>query len=178
MRRNSVVFVTILGAASVAVAGSALAQPPGTKRPPAFSSLVNCRAIAQPTERLACFDRAVAAMDAAEARQDLVIVDRQQINRTRRSLFGLSLPNLGIFGDASPEAAAEASIEGKIKRSWLTGDKWNFELEDGARWVQIDSRNLSADPKAGQAIVIRRAALGSYLANVNKQTAIRVKRVG
>lgn len=174
-----VYFISIGAAASVALTGSAPAQKPQTVRPPAFNSLVNCRSIAAAAERLACFDRAVAAIDAAEARKELVIVDREQINKTRRSVFGLALPNLGIFGDSGTAGEPEAKVEGKIKRVWTAPDgKWGFEMDDGARWVQLDSRNFAIDPKPGQSIVIRRAAMGSYLANVNKQTAIRVKRVG
>lgn len=172
-----------LVAASLAVwmvgGGTALAQSAPHARPPAFSSLINCRAILTPSERLACFDRTVASIEAAEARQDLVIVDRDQITKTRRSIFGLALPNLGIFGDGKTGGEPEAKMEGTIKRAWMAADgKWNFEIDDGARWVQVDSRNLAIDAKAGQSIVIRRAAMGSYLANVNKQIAIRVRRVG
>lgn len=147
-------------------------------RPEALSRLVDCRTVADTAERLACYDREVAALDAAEARRELVIVDRQQIRKTRNTLFGLSLPSLSIFGDDSPGEEGVSRIESKIKSfSQNSLGKWTFELLDGARWVQIDSRNLSADPRAGQEIKIRKAAMGSYLANVNGQIAIRVRRV-
>ena len=55
--------------------------------------------------------------------------------------------------------------------------KYTFTLEDGARWVQIDTREMRATPRLGQPIRIRRAMMGSYLANVNDQIAIRVRRV-
>jgi hypothetical protein len=129
-------------------------------------------------ERLACFDREVAAIDAAEARKDLVVVDRQQLNKTRRTLFGLTLPNLSIFGDDNPDQEGVVRLDSKIKAVGQTAlGKWIFELEDGARWAQTDSRDLAISPKAGQEIKIRRAALGSYLANVNGQVAIRVQRI-
>lgn len=162
---------------TAAVSALALPQVAEAQRPAALNRLTDCRAIAAPAERLACFDREVAAIDAAEARKDLIVVDREQVRKTKRSLFGLALPDLGVFGDASSDDSTSA-IEASIKRAWQAPDgKWRFELEDGARWAQIDGRNLTAEPDSGDPIKIRRAALGSYLANVNKQVAIRVRRV-
>lgn len=158
------------------LAAPAFAQSKDLPRPPAFTKLVGCRTVADPAQRLACYDKEVAAVDSAAARQELVIVDQAQVRKARRSLFGLTLPDIPILGERADEA--QQLIESAIKRTWQTADgKWGFELEDGARWVQTDSRNLARDPRAGQPIRIRRAALGSYLANVNKQVGIRVRRV-
>lgn len=164
-------------AASTIFGGTALAQAKSAERSPAFQRLVDCRAISDSAGRLACFDKEVATLDAAESSQNLVVMDRDQIKKTRRSLFGLTLPNLAVFGDDG-QAEENRAIESKIKSAWMNGNgKWNFELVDGARWVQTDSRNLNIEPRGGHDINIRKAALGSYLANVNKQVAIRVQRI-
>jgi len=161
---------------ALVVAPPAFAQGKEVQRPEPFKKLIDCRAITQPAERLACFDREIASVMAAEARNEIVVFDREQVRKTQRSLFGLSIPNFKIFGDDSPDS--EKEIESTIKRVWThTNGKWGFELADGARWVQIDSRELVFDPEPGQPIRIRRAALGSYLANVDKQVAIRVGRI-
>ena len=176
MRCNLIPGLVLIGALTVSTPALAQQQKPA-ERPTAFKKLVDCRRIADAPGRLACFDREVAAIDAAEAGQELVVLDKAQISRARRGLFGLSLPNVGIFGgsDADQETGA---IETTIKRAWQVADgKWGFELADGAQWMQTDSRDLSSDPKPGQEIKIRSAALGSYLANINKQTAIRVRRI-
>lgn len=175
-KRLIVAVAAILGLAS---AGTAFAQDrrnAPAEPPEAFGRVVQCRAIAAAEARLACFDREVAAMEAAQASGQLVAMDRQQVRRTRRSLFGLALPDLNIFGDDSDDEAS--SVETTIRSARQGPDgKWLIQLEDGARWAQIDSRNLAIYPRAGQPIRIRRAAMGSYLANVNNQTAIRVRRV-
>jgi hypothetical protein len=151
------------------------AQTP-KERAPAFKKLVDCRAIADAQQRLACFDREVAAVDAAEASKELVVFDRAQVRRTQRSLFGLSLPDLNIFGDG--DETAQKEINTTIKRAWEdAASKWNFELADGARWRQTDSRELIFEPEPGAQIRIRRATLGTYLANVDKEVAMRVERV-
>ena len=48
-------------------------------------------------------------------------------------------------------------------------------LEDGARWKQTDGRTLY--PKAGDKIRIRRAALGSFIANINQAVGFKVTRL-
>lgn len=176
MRCNLIPGLVLIGA--LTVSSPALAQRPRpAERAPAFKKLVDCRRIAEAPARLACFDREVAAVDTAEAGQELVVLDKAQVRKTRRGLFGLSLPDVGIFGGSAADEET-GTIETTIKRAWQIADgSWRVELADGAQWVQTDSRNLSFDPKAGQKIKIRRAALGSYLANINNEVAIRVRRV-
>lgn len=172
--------VSILAAGCVmalALAGPVAGQPASPK-PAAFQKLVDCRAIADSAQRLACFDREVAGLAAAEARQDVVVIDRARVRTARRSLFGLTVPDLGIFGGNDADEDGVSRIDAKIAGVGRTGEgKWTFRLADGARWAQTDTRTLPGDPKVGQPIAIRKAAMGSFLANVDGQTAIRVKRV-
>jgi hypothetical protein len=49
-------------------------------------------------------------------------------------------------------------------------------LEDGAVWRQIDQEVLGKPPKAGTAVEIRKAAMGSYRMKIGGQPAIRVRR--
>ena len=158
----------------------AFAQAPkvATERPALLRNLAQCRSITGAEPRLACFDRTAAAIDEAERSKDLVVVDREQLRKTRRTLFGLTLPNLSVFGDDSPDQEGIERIDTTIAKVTQNGlGKWLFTLPDGATWEQIDSRNLSIDPRAGQNIKIRKAAMGSYLANVKDQIAIRVRRL-
>lgn len=158
-------------------AAPAFAQAGPGQKPQALIRVLDCRSVQPPEQRLACFDREVAALGVAEASRELIIVDRQQIRRTRRSLFGLALPDLGIFGDASSGEDAFTSLETTIRSaSQSPYGKWNLTMQDGARWVQVDSRNLSRDPRPNDPIQIKRAAFGSYLANIDGQVAIRVRR--
>lgn len=157
----------------------AAAQAPGKARqsPVVVSEVLGCRALADPAARLACFDRSVAALGAAQTTGELVTLDRQEVRKTRTSLFGLTLPNLKILGD-DDNSDDGSQIETKIVRTNPGPDgKWAFELAESGRWVQTDSRQFIVDPAPGQSIRIRRGAIGSYLANVNSQRAIRVKRI-
>lgn len=168
-------FAVALAAMSAAPAA---AQDASGERPEALQRLLACRALDAAEARLACFDREVAAFEAAQAANQLVVMDREQVRRTRRTLFGLVLPDLGIFGDDNRGAeAAVAEIETTIRSAAQNAlGKWIIVLEDGARWIQIDTRNPAREPRGGMPIRIRRAAMGSYLANIDGQVAIRVRR--
>ena len=174
MRLHPILFVVPALAAAPALAQERAAPPPP---PQALTRVFDCRQVQAAEERLACYDRQVEALQAAAASQEVVAYDREQIRRTRRSLFGIALPDLSIFGGGEDEDGV-TQLESTIRalRQDAYG-KYIFTLADGARWAQIDSREMRATPRVGQPIRIRRAMMGSYLANVNNQIAIRVRRV-
>jgi hypothetical protein len=174
MRIRAILTATLL----LAGATAATAKEPPRERPEALSRLLRCRAITVEQERLACFDREAASMDAAVTKDELVVMDRNQIRKTRSSLFGLTLPNLAIFGADKEGGEGVSHIESTVRSASEGQDgNWYITLADGARWQQIDGKTLSSDPKAGNKIVIRKAALGSYMAKVNDRGAFRVRRV-
>ena len=171
--RHFAILVLVLAAPA-----AAQRQPqPAQERPQALTRVLDCRALQSAQERLACYDREVAALQQAEATRELVVLDRQQVRRTRRTLFGLTLPNLGLLGDDNPNEEGASEIQSTLRSAVQNPfGKWILTLEDGARWIQLDSREFSREPRAGHSIRIRRAAMGSYLANIDNQIAIRVRR--
>ena len=169
-------IVAVLIATALAGTASAAKKDAPPPIPPVFNRVVACAAIADPAARLACYDKEVPAMSAAQKSGDLVAMDKQQVRKTRRSLFGLALPDLGIFGDDSD--AAVSSIETKLKSVRYGPDgKYIVELVEGGRWAVLESRTFIVDPAPGQPVKVRRAALGSYLMNINNQIAVRVRRI-
>src|SRR5438309_4280396 len=104
-----------LGAAILTGASAGIAKKPvSQERPDAFEALIKCRAISDEKARLQCFDAASSAMEQAAARHDLVVIDRKQMRETRRTLFGLEIPRLHIFGGGGggdDEAEEVKSIE-------------------------------------------------------------------
>lgn len=167
-------LAVVLGVAASVPAG---AQSAGQGSPAVLTNVLGCRAIGDAAARLACFDRSVAALGEAQTKGEVVTLDRSEVRKTRRSLFGLTLPTLRILGDED-DSEDGTEIETRIVRTAPGADgKWIFVLAEGGRWQQIDTRGFIVDPKAGQTIRIRRAALGSYVANVNNQRAIKVRRL-
>lgn len=146
-------------------------------RPPVFEALMNCRAIADAPERLACFDSKVAAIDRAEKNNEFVLADKESMKEARRGLFGFSMPKLRLFGNDATNTA-EAELVAKISSAYQKGyGTWTIILEDGAKWSQIDTRVLLRSPLKGMEIKIRTASMGSFFANIDGQRAIRMARV-
>lgn len=147
-------------------------------RPTALNALSACRTIADSGDRLACFDRQAAALEEAEKRGDVVVADRAEIRKTKRTLFGLNLPNFSLFSKRA-ESAEEPEIQEidtTLSGSGYANRVWTFVLADGARWRQTDALTLF-QPKAGDKVHIRRAALGSYFLKVGNQRAVRAQRI-
>jgi hypothetical protein len=144
--------------------------------PEAFNNLKACKAIVDRDARLDCYDKAANALEQAVVSKEVLLTDKAQMKEVRRGLFGFSLPKISLFGGDEAEGEA-AEIESIIARAYQLGRNgpWTITLEDGAKWVQLDG-DLFPVPKPGQKIRIRKAALGSYFANVNGQRAVRMKR--
>jgi hypothetical protein len=166
--------------AALAVSAAPLAAAPAPndqERAKELQTLIDCKKIADPTQRLACYDQAAGALDQAEAKGDIVVVNREQARKVRRQAFGFTLPSMSLFSRGEkPEEIATA--EGKIAsaRRLPTG-RWEVKLDDGATWVQIDATEIPLDPRAGQAVKVRKAALGSYMMTVGNQREVKVHRV-
>src|SRR3712207_5723160 len=107
-------LLVALLALPVPAANAAAPRAKAAPAPAVIGQVIACRSIADATQRLACFDRQVANMANAQASGDLVAMDRQQVRRTKRSLFGISLPDLGVFGDDSIEGD-ESQLETTIR---------------------------------------------------------------
>ena len=169
--------LTIAATAVLTLAG---AQPSQTNAPPAaLNSLLQCRSITDGAERLRCFDAAAARFQAATTSGDVLVVDRQQVQRTRRRLFGLPLPDFNLFGDGERAVEQPKSIEGEIAgvSNNPSGGGWVVTLSDGAVWAQTDNSSLVLEPRPGQKVVVNRGALGSFMMRINRQPGIRVRRV-
>ena len=164
------------GLAWLLVAGSALAGPAAPTRAPAIQSILDCRALQDAPQRLACYDKAVAGMSQAESKGDLVTIDRAQRQTVRRQAFGLILPSLAMFDRGERPEEADR-ITASVSQAWKSAaGKWMIRLDDGAVWRQVDDNELFKPPHAGSMAKIRKAALGSYFMNLDGQIAIRVHR--
>jgi hypothetical protein len=161
----------------VAAAGAAKEAQPAPSRPETFEALVKCRAIAEDAARLRCFDQASAALEQAAARRDVVIIDRAQVRQTKRTLFGLELPRLPFFGGGDDKAEDVTQLDGIVASAFQNGNgRWVVRLEDGGTWAQTDDNPIAVWPKAGNKVVIKRAAMGSYMMRINGQPGVRAKR--
>jgi hypothetical protein len=142
--------------------------------PPIYQAVLDCKSIADSAERLACYDLTVESMAAASTKRELVVMERSTIKQAEKGLFGLSLPNIKIFGGNDDDAVTEIeSTISSVRRD--ANDALIITIADGARWRQIDSQPQMA--KVGDKIKIRKAALGSFFANINDRSGFKMSRL-
>ena len=174
---NAAFGATALALAALALpqmglaAASKLATPP-----PVVQQVLDCRKLTDSEQRLACYDKAVDGMAQAQARGDLVTVDRQQRQALHHQAFGFNLPALSFFngGDKSEEIN---EITAKVAAAYMDpSGKCVIRLDDGATWRQIDDTVLEPDPHAGSAVTIKRGMAGGYFLKVDRAPAFRARR--
>lgn len=158
-------MVVCLTASAIAADGSASL----------FEAVTRCRMIADPAERVACYDRSVEALQAAERRKEVAIVDRAQISESKRALFGLSLPRLPVFGRAE-DGTQISQINSTVASAAMDRGNWLLRLVDGSKWRQIDDNELGRRPRAGDKVIVKRAALGSFRMSIAGTPGIKVRR--
>jgi hypothetical protein len=157
----------------VAIATATAARSRDTERTPLLTAVTQCRAVADPAVRLACFDRSVAALDTAETNKAVVVIDQHQVRETRRSLFGVSLPDTGVFGGGKDLPQIETTLASASVDDF---GRWSFVLADKARWTQTDDSIIARRPRANDKVIIKRAALGSFRLSVGGQPGVKAKR--
>jgi hypothetical protein len=165
--------------AALAAAPLMAAPPPEPKtdgRAVELQRLLDCRKLTDNAQRLACFDAAAAAFDQAEAKGDVVVVNREQARKVRRQAFGFTLPSMSLF-ERGEKPEEINTVQAKVAAVRQNGaGKWVIRLEDGATWVQVDTNDITPDPKPGEEVEIRRAALGSYMLVLPHHRSFRAHR--
>ena len=166
--------------AAIAAGQSAAAA----KTAPATSPLVNaieaCRQIADPTQRLACYDKAAPALVDAARSGEVRVVDRGQVRQVRRSLFGYAMPKLPFFSGDDSAGDSPDELETTIKSVRDIGyGKYRIVLTEGdAVWETTETSISLSEPKAGQKISIKRGPMGSFFVRINGQRSVKGRRIG
>ncbi|WP_422633836.1 hypothetical protein [Sphingobium sp.] len=177
---TGILLLPLLAIAPHAQAASQRQQP----RPEIFTDLLKCRGITDDAQRLTCFDRQVGAMESAAQRDEVVVLDKGELNKTRKTLFGFSFPKLPFLGGGEDEDKTQEQEEGfshivatiaSVRN--LGYGKWQIGLEDGAQWATTEAIT-NGSPKPGQSIEIKRAAMGSFMSKIEGGRAVRIKRIG
>ncbi|WP_293875193.1 MULTISPECIES: hypothetical protein [unclassified Sphingomonas] len=153
----------------------AAAQAASTTAPRLIDDLAACRAIAAPDARLACFDRTAGAV--VEARNDkaIVVLDRGEVQKAKKSLFGFSLPSIKLFGDGKDDAQLKQLVGTMQASTSLPGGLIRFTLEDGGQWETTEQVMMA--PHRGDVVTIKAGSLGSYIATAPGRRSAKVRRV-
>lgn len=165
----------LLAAALTFASGAVAARKQVAQGSPRIDALVKCRQIADPVQRLACYDNNVAPLETAIAKKDILIVDRSRAEAANRSLFGFGTSGFGQFlglGDLD-------HIESTVVSSGFNQDGGvTVTLADGSRWSQQDDKPMWGEIKKGAKVKIVRGTLGSYIVRIQGQVGFKAIRIG
>jgi len=192
-------FSTTLIAASFmtfgAVARAQSGQTPANAAVSPLEPIYACADKTNPTERLACFDAAVATIRAKEAKSEIVTFDKQRVEKVRREAFGFSLPSLPKLGfpafgggqkaDSKDQSVAAVAVEADIEEQSFTvvstresAGRVVITLENGQVWRLTEAGELNAAKRPPYKVNIRAAAMGSFILTVEgRNKGYRVRRV-
>lgn len=146
--------------------------------PPVVSEVVKCRTETDDARRLACYDKATGALASATDKGDIAVVSREDVRKTRRSLFGFTLPKLPFFSDDdSVKEELPDEIETTVKSAQRNRDgNYTVTVADNAVWRTTEP--LRKNPQPGEKVKIKKASMGSYFFSVGGLRGVRAMRVG
>jgi len=164
------------GMCAALLAGQAAAQTKPEARSAVLQRLLDCRKVEGDAPRLACYDAAAGVMDQAEAKGDIVVVDREQARAVRRQGFGFNLPSLSLFERGEkPDEIDRLSL--KVTGVGRDGNgRWVITVEGGQVWRQVDTGDFTVTPREGMTANIRKASLGSYIMSIGGKAGVRMHR--
>ena len=173
--RNGWLFAGALG--TVLGAGAQAKPMPPSAPPAAVQSLLACRAIADPAQRLGCYDKQAQSFAEAVGKREVVVIDKARANEARRSLFGFSVPNFSaLLGGGGDEMSQIAStVEGAAENA---DGGWTIKLADGSTWTQTDGTPVALPPRRGDKVIVKRGTLGAYFVKLGSQPGFKAKRIG
>jgi len=138
--------------------------------------LAACRKLTDAAERLACFDAASNALLDAQAKQNVIVLDRETVKKKKKEDFGLAAGETNLFRDKSKELDVKL-VTGRIAMVKNSGiGRYLIVLEDGAVWRTQDTIPVG-EPEQGDSIRIAKGALGSYRAKIGNRFLVNVERV-
>ncbi|MHA7819240.1 MAG: hypothetical protein ACX930_06305 [Erythrobacter sp.] len=176
-------LVAGLGAGLIAVSAAPLLAQDEPRNPledvsdDYLDGLKACQQITQDAQRLACFDQAVGRIVTAEEAGDVQVVDREDVRQTRRSLFGFSLPNLGIFGGGDDEEEEELFTTTIESVRYSSRGQVRFTTAEGAVWEMSNVPRRMRQIRVGDSVEFKQASLGYYFVRIEGQTGVKGRRV-
>lgn len=147
-----------------------------TTADPLVDAVARCLTIAQADARLACLDPAARTLVGGVERREIAVVRREEVQRVRRSLFGI---------DGAPASEPSGAIAERLETLDTTvvtavrggNDQWTVRLAEGGRWQTTEAWLVGREPKPGVAASIRRGSLGAYVLKIGNERAVRVRRI-
>lgn len=184
MTRRIGLLATVAALAVLAAPQAGIAKDEGKDSktlPRSLEKLAACQAIADSTARLACYDRETGALVASATQGDVKVVDKEEARTVRKSLFGFSLPSIGLFDGKKDdeEAKVDQVLDSTITRvEQLPRGNWRITITEGAVWETGEATMRLRSPKVGNKVQFEKASLGAYWIRIDGQMGVKGRRVG
>ncbi|MGJ8563585.1 MAG: hypothetical protein ACSHXY_08530 [Alphaproteobacteria bacterium] len=125
--------------------------------------LYECALISGDTERLACFDSNVAALQVKEEKKEIVALDAASAKTIKREAFGFSLPSLPKLGLPSLSSSDDApdALTFDVKSVKKKGRNYVFYMKNGQVWEQANG-TFNYIPKGDLKATIKSGSIGSF----------------
>lgn len=152
--------------AAVMISASAFATDGADRVPP---ELAPCVSISRNAERLACFDRAIAALAAGKE-------GAQVAATTPEASFGMNASVRETPVAKEKGGSDLQSVQSAVQGFARTADgSIVIHLENGQSWRQLSGSNTLL--KKGDAVTVTRGALGSFQMSVPSGRTVKVRRI-
>jgi len=162
----------------VAAATPAFSQEGSVEADPYLDALKECRSLTDDADRLACFDREVGSVVAASEAGEVRVVDRAEITRTRRSLFGFNLPDLDLLGSGSDASDDDELFETTITQAqYASAKKVRFTTSEGAIWEMRNVPRRLRRIESGDTVTFKPASFGYYFVRIDGQMGVKGRRI-
>lgn len=160
----------------------------GAQTPDVLTKLYSCKSITDSTARLKCYDQNIGFVETAQETGNLIAIDKAGARKIQKESFGFnipSIPKLGFFGNKKTKGEKSSGDDGFqtvtleiMSAKKLANGRYQFKLKNDQIWVQTEvSRVPIISKKRTNMIRIKKAALGSFIAQINGSGGIRVKRI-
>jgi len=150
-----------------------------------LSNVKKCVKVQIDSSRLACFDAAVGELSGAVDTGEVLIIDKEIIEQSKKENFGLVNQDKSdidtVFEKKNVSAKTENSnliVNPIMKVEKNARKRAIFYLENGQVWEQTQSGYVYVNKKKQNIAHIKKAALGGFKLRINdKGTLIRVRRI-
>lgn len=181
--------MTLAMAGTVAVAGMTLSSAPVFAQGSLQDQMAVCARIGKKSARIECYDSIASAPQGSFAPSSSGFGAENVRTPAAPPMQPPAPPAAASTGfgaetvrSTAPQRSANAGadeVQVAVASSRDNGlNMWQFNLADGAVWRMTERASASFRPPApNETVTIRKAALGSYLMDVGRQSSVRVERV-
>lgn len=150
---------------------------PGKSLP---SDLLECRSIADASARLVCYDskldlyRAERKADGPAGHEASARNEREAFGSKRTRETTEAIPQAKLTVGSRDIGEIEVKL---VSISQSADGKSVLVFDDGSVWKQLDNKPLVPRPRPGNAVTVKRASLGSFIAQIGRGAGVRVRRL-